>query len=55
MNTQQEIIQAFTDYQKTRFGGWPWPEDAMVFPRSQDRFAETIVDGKKVRDLPPAQ
>ena len=39
MNTQQEIMQAFQDYQKTRFGGWPWEEDAVVFPREKGRFS----------------
>eukprot|EP00467_Chlorarachnion_reptans_P019838 CAMPEP_0114500284 /NCGR_PEP_ID=MMETSP0109-20121206/7878_1 /TAXON_ID=29199 /ORGANISM="Chlorarachnion reptans, Strain CCCM449" /LENGTH=348 /DNA_ID=CAMNT_0001677927 /DNA_START=167 /DNA_END=1213 /DNA_ORIENTATION=+ len=49
MNTQQEIMQAFTDYQRTRFGGWPWPEDAMVFSRDKGRFSKK---GKKV-EYPP--
>jgi hypothetical protein len=40
MNTRAEIMQAFADYQRTQFGGWPWPEDAMVFPRDQGRFAQ---------------
>lgn len=45
MNTQQEIRQAFYDYQKTRFGGWPWKRDDMIFPQSKGRFA--LLDGKE--------
>lgn len=40
MNTAQEVQQAFTDYSKTRFGGWPWPRDDMVFEREKGRFAQ---------------
>ena len=50
MNTQSEIKQAFQDYQKTQFGGWPWPKDAMVFPRTKGRFA--LMNGKET--LPPS-
>lgn len=50
MNTQQEITQAFQDYQRTQFGGWPWPQDAMVFPREKGRFA--LLGGKEL--LPPS-
>ena len=39
MNTKQEIAQAFEDYRRTRFGGWPWPDDAPVHPRAEGRFA----------------
>jgi hypothetical protein len=39
MNTMDEIKQAYADYSKTRFGGWPWKDDAMVFERSKERFA----------------
>ncbi len=39
MNTRQEIQQAFEDYQRTAFGGWPWPENGPVHPKDQGRFA----------------
>lgn len=51
MNTMQEIQQAFQDYQRTQFGGWPWPQDAMVFPREKGRFALE----KGVETRPPQQ
>jgi redox-sensitive bicupin YhaK (pirin superfamily) len=46
MNTQQEIQQAFADYRRTRFGGWPWPHDAPVHPRADGRFA-VHADGRR--------
>ncbi len=39
MNTRAEVEQAFSDYRKTRFGGWPWPKDDPVHPREDGRFA----------------
>ena len=39
MNTQAEIHQAFADYRRTEFGGWPWPQRDPVHPRSAGRFA----------------
>lgn len=39
MNTRKEIQQAFADYQRTQFGGWPWPVSDPVHPREQGRFA----------------
>ncbi len=50
MNTAEEIQQAFMDYRRTQFGGWPWPNDAMVFPASKGRF--TLQDGKET--FPPS-
>jgi quercetin 2,3-dioxygenase len=39
MNTRPELEQAFADYRRTQFGGWPYPENAPVFPRDAGRFA----------------
>jgi len=39
MNSRAEIQQAFADYHDTRFGGWPWPDEAPVHARTQGRFA----------------
>ncbi len=39
MNTPAELRQAFQDYQRTEFGGWPWPSNGPVHPREEGRFA----------------
>jgi redox-sensitive bicupin YhaK (pirin superfamily) len=39
MNTQIEIQQAFADYRRTEFGGWPWGASDPVHPRDKGRFA----------------
>jgi hypothetical protein len=39
MNTEQQIREAFADYQRTRFGGWPWPSEAPVHGADPRRFA----------------
>jgi redox-sensitive bicupin YhaK (pirin superfamily) len=45
MNTAEEIQQAFNDYRRTQFGGWPWPSHEPVHPKDQARFAKHA-DGK---------
>ena len=39
MNTRAELEQAFSDYQRSQFGGWPFSSNAPVHPRAQGRFA----------------
>jgi hypothetical protein len=39
MNTRAQIQQAIADYQRTGFGGWPWPSDDPVHPQDAGRFA----------------
>ena len=45
MNDQAGIEKAFSDYQRTGFGGWPWPTDDPVHPTDIGRFA-THPDGR---------
>jgi redox-sensitive bicupin YhaK (pirin superfamily) len=40
MNNMAEIQEAFADYRKTQFGGWPWPRTDMVHGNDTGRFAK---------------
>ena len=39
MTTREEIRQAYEDFRRTRFGGWPWQSDDPVHGREEGRFA----------------
>ncbi|WP_299256694.1 pirin family protein [uncultured Aquimarina sp.] len=39
MNSQSEIREAIQEYQKTEFGGWPWPSYDHVHEKPKGRFA----------------
>jgi redox-sensitive bicupin YhaK (pirin superfamily) len=48
MNTEQELRQAFEDYRRTQFGGWPWDDQAPVHGEELGRFARHA-DGRTER------
>jgi len=48
MNSMAEIQEAFSDYRKTQFGGWPWPRTDMVHGKETGRFAR-FDDGKEIK------
>jgi redox-sensitive bicupin YhaK (pirin superfamily) len=50
MNSREEIEQTIADYQRTRFGGWPWPSDDPVHAREEGRFARHA--GGRVERMP---
>jgi len=51
MNSDAEIRQAYADYRRTQFGGWPWTSEEPVHPRGVERFARRP-DGSM--ETPPA-
>jgi redox-sensitive bicupin YhaK (pirin superfamily) len=46
MNHMDEIHQAFTDFRRTQFGGWPWSRTDQVHPANSGRFAK-YTDGRE--------
>lgn len=49
MNSEDEIQQAFTDFRRTEFGGWPWPRRDQVHPRTSGRFAKYVDGTEEIR------
>jgi hypothetical protein len=46
MNSAKEIQDAFNEYRKTQFGGWPWSRYDNVHSRETGRFAK-YSDGRE--------
>lgn len=55
MNTQHEIRQAFDDFRRTQFGGWPWKRNDPIHPRSRGRFAEYADGTIEIKDGSPLE
>jgi hypothetical protein len=53
LNDRAGIEQAFADYQRTGFGGWPWPDDGPVHGPEPRRFARHA-DGRVEEPNVPA-
>lgn len=48
LNTREQVMQAFEDYRRTEFGGWPWERRDPVHPVAETRFAR-YPDGRHER------
>jgi redox-sensitive bicupin YhaK (pirin superfamily) len=56
MNDEAGLRQTLIDYQRTGFGGWPWPVDGPVHPADRKRFAvhpDGLVEEPVVADTAP--
>ena len=53
MTTREEVVQAYNDFERTMFGGWPWPDGSPTIPASEGRFSVNH-KGQEKR-LPPLQ
>jgi redox-sensitive bicupin YhaK (pirin superfamily) len=49
MNSPAEIQQAFSDYRRTQFGGWPWSRYDNVHSREMGRFAKYADGSEEVK------
>ncbi len=54
MNSRAELQQAFADYQRTGFGGWPWSDQGPVHGAEARRFAKDAAGTVETRALPSA-
>ena len=49
MNTREEIIEAFNEYQQTQFGGWPFDRYDVVHDQKLGRFARYTDGSEEVK------
>ncbi|MGX6977704.1 pirin family protein [Vagococcus elongatus] len=51
MNTKAEVVQAYEDFRKNQFGGWPWSSSAPTIPSDKGRFS--VYDKGSKTKYPP--
>ncbi|MEL7210798.1 MAG: pirin-like C-terminal cupin domain-containing protein, partial [Actinomycetota bacterium] len=51
LNDRAGLVQAVEDYQRTGFGGWPWPAGDAVHGADRGRFARHV-DGREETPAP---
>lgn len=54
MNDEDGLRQTFLDYQRTGFGGWPWPDEGPVHGPIRGRFAihpDGTIDDPETADI----
>lgn len=49
MNSDEELMAAFADYERGTFGTWPWGDDAPVHAPSRGRFAKHVDGHVEIR------
>lgn len=50
-NTNAELQEVVSRYQRTQFGGWPWPKNDQVHEKGRGRFAKHADGREEEKDL----
>lgn len=50
MNYPAEVRETIMEFQKTEFGGWPWPSYENVHDKNKGRFAIHADGREEIKD-----